>query len=118
MNVRHIIYTIVFSIGTIVLIALQVMFLWNVWERSSATHVHPVQVIERTVHTSSNYTITTNPDTTAADPDLDDQLNAECAWALQRHTDDPMQGLLIHIERRWAGDSCAALEHYHQHGWY
>ena len=85
---------------------------------ASTTHVHPVQVIERTVHTSSNYTVTTNPDTTAADPNLDDQLNAECAWALQRLTDDPMQGLLIHVERRWAGDSCAALEHHHQHGWY
>ena len=85
---------------------------------ASITNIHPVEVIERTVHTSSNYTITTSPDTTGADPHLDDQLNAECAWALARHTDDPMAGLLIHIERRWSGDSCAALEHYHQHGWY
>jgi malate synthase len=57
-------------------------------------------------------------DTRDADPQLDDSLNAECAYAIQRHTDEPLKGIINYIERYWSGDSCAAYEHLQNHDWY
>jgi len=92
------------------------------------THTTPEQTIH-TIHTTQLVNQTVEPvdightmdrlrDTTQANTDVDDQLLAECIYALQRHTDDPLQGIVHYIERHWQGDACAALEHYHTRGWY
>jgi malate synthase len=85
----------------------------------NATTQHNVQVIERTIIDQVRTTIDLDRirDTRAAS-DVDDRLNAECAHAIRRHTDEPLAGIVIYVERYWSGDSCAALEHYHLHGWY
>ena len=48
----------------------------------------------------------------------DEQLLAECAYAIQRRTDEPLAGIVIYVARRWQGDACAALEHLLRHDWY
>ena len=52
------------------------------------------------------------------DPDQDDETNAECAYALQRITDEPLQGIIHYVERRYQGDSCAAHQHQVTYGYY
>jgi hypothetical protein len=56
--------------------------------------------------------------TTDLDPNLDAALAAECTYAIQRQTDEPLQGIVIHVERWWQGDACAAYAHQAEHGWY
>jgi hypothetical protein len=57
-------------------------------------------------------------DTNAIDPDLELELLAECAYAIQRQTNEPLQGIIHYLERHWQADSCAAYEHLARHGWY
>jgi hypothetical protein len=57
-------------------------------------------------------------DTTAVDPDLEEQLLAECVYAIARTAVEPMQGIIYYIEKYWSGDACAAYEHLQTHGWY
>jgi hypothetical protein len=52
------------------------------------------------------------------DPDQDDETNAECAYALQRITDEPLQGIINYVERRYQGDTCAAYQHQVTYGYY
>jgi hypothetical protein len=57
-------------------------------------------------------------DTDQIDPDLNEALAAECAYAIQQQTDEPLMGIVMQVERWWQGDSCAAYEHLARHGWY
>jgi hypothetical protein len=52
------------------------------------------------------------------DPDQDDEANSQCAYALQRMTDEPLQGIINYVERQYQGDSCAAYQHQAIHGYY
>jgi hypothetical protein len=52
------------------------------------------------------------------DPDQDDETNAQCAYALQRMTDEPLQGIINYVERQYQGDSCAAYQHQATYGYY
>ena len=49
---------------------------------------------------------------------IDEQLNYECTYAIQRLTDEPLMGITLYVERHWNGDACAAYEHQVLHGWY
>jgi len=49
---------------------------------------------------------------------VDEQLNMECAYALQRITDEPLMGIILYVERWWDGNACHAYEHQVEHGWY
>ena len=49
---------------------------------------------------------------------VDDELNAECTYAIQRLTDEPLMGITLYLERYWNRDACAAYEHQVLHGWY
>ena len=49
---------------------------------------------------------------------IDEQLNQECAYALQRLTDEPLMGIMLYAERWYHGDTCQAYEHQVEHGWY
>jgi hypothetical protein len=57
-------------------------------------------------------------DTSAIDPNLELQLLAECAYAIQAQTDEPLAGIIFYVDRYWTGDTCAAYEHLVRHGWY
>jgi len=56
--------------------------------------------------------------TTNIDPNLDAALAAECTYAIQRHTGEPLQGIIHYVERWWDGDACSALEHQIINDWY
>jgi hypothetical protein len=80
-----------------------------------------ISTVDDTVHV--NQVITTIDlehlrDTLTINPDLDASLAAECAYAIQRQTDELLKGIVIHVERWWQGDSCAAYDHLVRHGWY
>lgn len=49
---------------------------------------------------------------------VDEQLNAECTYAIQRITEEPLMGISLYLERHWNGDACQAYEHQVKHGWY
>jgi hypothetical protein len=55
---------------------------------------------------------------TSAATDLEPQLLAECAYAIQRHTEEPLAGIIYYADRYWQADTCAAYEHLMVHGWY
>jgi hypothetical protein len=85
------------------------------------TEIQVVHQVDDTVHI--NQVITTLDleqlrDIDQIDPDLNEALAAECAYAIQRQTDEPLKGIVIQVERWWQGDSCAAYEHLVRHGWY
>jgi hypothetical protein len=64
---------------------------------------YQVEVYERTVYTDFT-DIATNIQ------ELEEQLYEECIAVIQRHTDDPKAGIIIHVERHYDGDACAAAE--------
>ena len=85
------------------------------------TQTQVVHQVDDTVHV--NQVITTIDleqlrDTRTINPDLDASLAAECAYAIQRQTDELLKGIVIHVERWWQADACAAYEHLVRHGWY
>jgi len=49
---------------------------------------------------------------------IDDDLDRECAYAIQRQTDEPLMGIILYVDRYWHGDACAAYDHLVEHGWY
>jgi hypothetical protein len=51
-------------------------------------------------------------------PDLDLTLAYECIIALVRQTGEDLAPVIAYIERRYQGDSCAALAHYQTEGYY
>jgi len=80
-----------------------------------------ISTVDDTVHV--NQVITTLDlehlrDTLHIDPNLDAALAAECAYAIQRHTGEPLKGIVYHVERWWQSDACAAFEHLIAHDWY
>jgi hypothetical protein len=108
----------------IIAIALIVPFAaWSnyaLWQKfTQPATVYQVQVIERTVVEQVMTTIDLDRirDTSAA-TDHEPQLLAECAYAIQRHTDEPLAGIIHYAERYWQADTCAAYEHLMVHGWY
>ncbi len=52
------------------------------------------------------------------DADLDPALAYECLIALISRTGDDLGATIIYIQRRYQGDSCAALTHYQDKGYY
>jgi len=81
----------------------------------------PIQQVEKTVHIQQIVTtidIDELRDTKAIDPDLDEQLAHECTIAIKHHTGEPLAGIVFYVNRYWAHDACAALEHHLTHGWY
>jgi hypothetical protein len=85
------------------------------------THTNLTMTVDDTVHI--NQTITTLDleqlrDTLNIDPNLDAALAAECAYAIQRNTGEPLKGIVYHVERWWHGDACAAYDHLTAHDWY
>jgi hypothetical protein len=93
---------------------------WMIWQAVKPTHTHEVQVIERTITEELDYdrirTLLIDP--TNINPDLEDDLAAECAWSIAQNTGEPYMGIALHVQRRWEGDSCAALENLLTHGTY
>jgi len=80
-----------------------------------------ISTVDDTVHV--NQVITTIDieqlrDTHDIDPNLDTALAAECAYAIQRQTGEPLKGIVFHVERWWQGDTCAAFDHLISHDWY
>jgi len=54
----------------------------------------------------------------AINPTLDEHLLYECAMTLQHHTDESLGIILAYIRTYWEGDTCAALSHHLDNGWY
>ncbi len=82
--------------------------------------IYEPHVIRQTVTETIDLEATLNRlrDVSQAGQDLNDQLLAECLWAIIDRTDEPMMGVVHYIERYWQGDSCAALDHLLHHAWY
>ena len=79
---------------------------------------HHVQVIERQLEPDV-YTVDLDAHRDVSQvSEHDDAINAECAYAIQRRTDEPLAGIILYIERYYDGDACAAFDHYVEHGWY
>ena len=57
-------------------------------------------------------------DTSDIDPNLNEQLYIECVKVIEQHTDEPLMGIMLHLERTWSSDACKAAEHLMRHGWY
>ena len=57
-------------------------------------------------------------DDSQIDPNLADQLYIECVHVIEQHTDEPLMGIMFHLERTWSSDACAAADHLLTHGWY
>jgi hypothetical protein len=49
-------------------------------------------------------------------PETDEQLLYTCF--LQLVDDQDWHAAIAYLERKWAGDSCQALDHYRVHGWW
>ena len=79
--------------------------------------IHHVETIERVQEVPTIIDLDKYRDVPAASPH-DDELMAECAWALQRLTGEPLMGIILYLEDHWNGDACAAYEHQVLHGWY
>lgn len=78
---------------------------------------YETQVITRTVTEYDQLDISAHRDVSAVS-EHDDAINAECAYAIQRLTDEPLAGIVLYVERYWHGDACAAYLHQVEHGWY
>jgi len=70
-----------------------------------------------TVHVPTSIDLQASRQVPAKSP-VDDQLDMECAYALQRITDEPLMGILLYVERWWNGNACDAYQHQVEHGWY
>jgi len=75
------------------------------------------QVITRTVTEYEPLDISAHRDISSVS-EHDDAINMECAYAIQRQTDEPLMGIVLYIEKYWHGDACAAYLHWTEHGWY
>ena len=79
---------------------------------------HHVQVIERQLEPAV-YTVDLDAHRDVSQvSEHDDAIMAECAYAIQRRTDEPLAGIILYIERYYQGDACAAFDHLVEHGWY
>jgi len=78
---------------------------------------YETQVVTRTVTEYEPLDISAHRDIREVS-EHDDAINMECAYAIQRQTDEPLMGIVLYIERHWQGDACAAYLHWSQHGWY
>jgi hypothetical protein len=78
---------------------------------------HHVQVITRTVTEYEQLDLNAHRDVSAVSQH-DDDILAECAYAIARQTDEPIAGIVIYVDRYWEGDTCAAYLHLVDHGWY
>ena len=79
--------------------------------------VHRVQTINRVQEVPAIIDLDKYRDVPPTSPH-DDELMAECAWALQRLTGEPLMGIILYLEDHWNGNACAAYEHQVLHGWY
>ena len=79
--------------------------------------VHRVQTINRVQEVPAIIDLDKYRDVPPTSPH-DEELMAECAWALQRLTGEPLMGIILYLEDHWNGDACAAYEHQVLHGWY
>jgi hypothetical protein len=91
------------------------------WLMPAQTTIQVQTTVDDTVHITEIITVLELDhirDISEANAGLDQQLSAECAYALQRLTDEPLAGLVHYLERYWAGDACAAYQHQVTHGWH
>ena len=78
---------------------------------------HHVQVVTRTVTEYEELDFDAHRDVSAVS-EHDDDILAECAYAIQRQTDEPLAGIVLYAGRYWQGDTCAAYLHLVEHDWY
>ena len=71
---------------------------------------HHTEVIERTVYTDLD-------DLRLEFADLAEQLRTECLLIIERHTGDPMPGIINLIDRHYQGDACRAADEAIRGGW-
>lgn len=79
--------------------------------------VYETQVVTRTVTEYEQLDIAKYRDVSKVS-EHDDDILAECAYAIARQTDEPIAGIVIYVDRYWEGDTCAAYLHLVDHGWY
>ena len=91
----------------------------------AATHLTPTQTVYETItHTETILDVDylrmldAFRDQHAIDPDLDDDLYVQCVQVIERHTDEPLMGIILHLERHWSSDACTAADHLAAHGYY
>ena len=94
----------------------------------AATYLMPAQstttyttTVDETVHVQQIITtidLDNLRDVSHIDKNLDRQLASECTYAIQRQTDEPLQGIIYYLHRYWNDDACAAYEHLQLHDWY
>ena len=82
-----------------------------------AQNQYETQVVTRTVTEYEPLDISAHRDISQVS-EHDDAINMECAYAIQRQTDEPLMGIVLYVEKHWQGDACAAYLHWSQHGWY
>ncbi len=91
----------------------------------AATNLTPQQTQYQTItHTDTILEVDyfrmldTFQDDRSIDPNLDDRLYVECVQVIERHTDEPLMGIILHLERHWQSDACAAADHLATHGYW
>jgi hypothetical protein len=93
---------------------------WHAVHEQARPPQHVVQVIERTIEKELDYdrirTLLIDP--TNINPNLEARLATECTYSIAQHTKEPLMGIVLHVDRRWQGDACAALENLLTHGTY
>jgi hypothetical protein len=82
------------------------------------TRDQPVIIRNTTTVIDTDRIIDLLRNTTNTNQDLDDDLYVECLLTIERHTHDPLEGIVHYIHRYWHGDACAAAAHQAEHGWY
>jgi hypothetical protein len=105
---------------TSALIGAAVIIAWHAVYEAARPPQHHLQVVERTITEELDYdrirTLLIDPSN--INPQLEDNLAAECAWSIAQNTGEPYMGIALHVQRHWQGDSCAALENLLTHGTY
>jgi hypothetical protein len=91
----------------------------------AATHLTPTQTHYQTIARTETV-VQVDPkrildqlrDDQNIDPDLADSLYIECIKVIERRTDEPLMGIILHVQRSWSSDACTAADHLIAHGWY
>ena len=90
--------------ATAILTALVIVTIYETREPNTVTE-YKVEVIERTE------TVYTDLDDLRQDfADTAEQLRQECLYIIERHTSDPMPGIINLIDRHYQGDACQAAD--------
>jgi len=88
--------------ATAILTALVIVTIYETRQPDTITE-YQVEVHQQTVYTDLD-------DLREAFANTAEQLRQECLYIIERHTGDPMAGIIHHIDRHYQGDACRAAD--------